>query len=74
MRILWLTSIDGTCDGAAIVAGTEADIGDASAVDFISKGMAEAVRSHVVEAAVKAAPENTAKRTTKPAPKKGAKP
>jgi hypothetical protein len=70
MKIRWLTSLGGTCDGAPIVSGSEADIGESSALEYIARGQAEAVAAPEVKTEAVEAPRNAAARIGKPKPRK----
>lgn len=86
MKIRMLTTISGMCDGQSTHLGAIVDIGDASALDYIAHGDAEAVVEEKVEEKVEeveidrrlgyqtaeaAPPQNAAEHVSKPVPRRG---
>ena len=65
-----LTSVGGTCDGQATVAGSVIDLGETSARDYVNRGLAEYVVEEI-RTAVVTPPRNAARHTRKPKPRKG---
>lgn len=61
MRVRWLISLGGSCDGQPIVSGTVCEIGDTSAAEYIDRGQAElACPPEGIRAAVAAPARNAA--------------
>jgi hypothetical protein len=54
-----LVSISGTCDGQELIEGEVVELGEASALDFLARGMAEHLEK--VRSAEKTASRNAAK-------------